>query len=61
MKNETFYWDGLSAFTQQDGRKKLMCDKRDRAITFEFCCDLQFTYITINLFWSFTKCLFKEK
>ena len=30
----------ISAFMQQDGRKKLVCDKSDRAITFEFCLDL---------------------
>ena len=34
--------DSNSEFTQQDG-KTLLCDKRDRVITCEFCHDLRFS------------------
>lgn len=42
----------ISELTQQDVREKFMCDKGDRDITCVFCGEL---YLTINVFWLFTK------
>ena len=39
---------GNSEFTQQDG-KRLVSDKREIAITCEFCHDL---HLTLRVFWS---------
>ena len=41
--------DSNSEFTQQDG-KTLLCDKRDRVITCEFCRDLDLTLMSSGLY-----------